>query len=612
MSFQAFVATALLALPIGPVQAVWPAGQEGQRPPTQPRPGVRMPARDLPEAPAGTARISGRVLAADNGMPVRRAQVRVSSSELPGGRLAISDADGRYSFAELPAGRYTLHVIKAGFVSIQYGQIRPFEPGRPVDLADRQHLERVDFVLPRGGVITGRVLDEFGDPVAEATVQVLRYQYMSGERQLTPAGRGDQTNDLGQFRIFGLSPGDYIVSATVRSEMMGMGAISAEAGARMTVMTGMLVPGSDDAERTGYAPTYFPGTTSPAEAQRVRVAVAQETSGIEFSLIETQLSRISGIALRADGRPMTAGFVTLVPGDRGRMMMAGGRSGQIQGDGSFTIAGVPPGEYVLQARAMPEMEGGGRGQMVMRFGPDGPEMEMALLPLTVTGADVSGLTLMATRGADVNGRVVFEGALPSPAELERVRVNAGPGTPAGGMMFMGPGGAASVKEDGTFELRNLIGPRLIRVAAPAGWILKAVYYGGRDIVDTPFEFLEGDDGGTLDVVLTNRAAEVSGTVGDGRGGLAEDSTVLLFADDPDRWGFQSRFVRTARPDQAGRYTVPALPAATYVAVALGYVERGQWNDPEFLEQVRPLGTRVTLGEGESRVLDLQLTPSGSP
>jgi hypothetical protein len=615
MSSRSRTVAVVLALGLGTVWTVPKALAGGEQIGQTERPPVaRMPARDLSEAATGAARISGRVLAADTGMPLRRAVVRLTSGDVPGGRLTTTDPEGRYSFAELPGGRYSLHASKAGFVSLQHGQTRPFEPGRPIDLAEKQDLQRLDFLLPRGGVITGRILDEFGEPVAEAVVQVLRYQYVDGERQLAPVGRSDQTDDLGRFRIYGLSPGDYVVSAAVRGGMAMMpapGPIAAAGG--MLVVGGMTGAPDETAERTGYAPTYFPGTPDAGEAQRVRVLVGQETSGIAFVLVETRLSRISGVALRADGSPMSAGVVTLLPGDRSRRMamMAGGRSGRIQRDGSFTIVAVPPGEYVLQARAAPERNAGG-GEQVVVFGPGGPEMEMAMLPVTVAGGDLSGLTLMATRGATVPGRVVFEGTTPSPADLQRVRVSAMPGTPAAGMAFVRPGSASGVREDGAFELRNLIGPRLIRVTTSPGWILKAVYYAGRDIADVPFDFARDDDGGLLEVVLTDRAAEVSGTVADGRGGLAEASTVIVFADDPDRWGLQSRFIRTARPDQDGRYQVTALPATTYVAVALDYVESGQWTDPDFLDRIRPLGTRFTLGEGESRALDLRLSTTGPP
>ena len=135
-----------------------------------------VPARDAQPEQTGTAVIKGHVVAADTGRPLRRAQVRLSGAELRGGRLATTDAEGRYEFKELPAGRYTLSVSKGGYVTLAFGQRRPFESGKPIELLDAQVIDKTDFALPRGSAITGRVLDEFGEPVADAMIEALRYQ----------------------------------------------------------------------------------------------------------------------------------------------------------------------------------------------------------------------------------------------------------------------------------------------------------------------------------------------------------------------------------------------------------------------------------------------------
>src|SRR6185312_11046975 len=175
---------------------------------------------------------------------------------------AMTDGDGRYEFRDLPGGRYNLSATKAGYVTVQYGQTRPFESGKPLDLADAQLMDKADFSLPRGSAISGRLVDEFGDPIADAVVSAMRSAWAGGRRRLQPTGRTAQTNDLGQFRIYGLSPGDYYVSATFRAgDMVAMDiAMSAVTGAGSGGPTG-------SAPNSGYAPTYFPGTPSGSEAQ---------------------------------------------------------------------------------------------------------------------------------------------------------------------------------------------------------------------------------------------------------------------------------------------------------------------------------------------------------
>src|SRR5947209_10194432 len=190
------------------------------------RPGPQQPARDTPaqqrEAPPPGGRITGRVVTGDTGRPVKRARAFITAAELSGGRGALTDENGIFDFTELPAGRYTLTVSKSGFVSLSYGQRRPLQAGTPLQLADGQQLKGIEFRLPRGGVVAGHVFDEDGEPMAGAVVRVMRYQYLQGDRRLTPAGTA-QTDDKGQYRVWGLTPGDYYVNAVARGGPIGNG-----------------------------------------------------------------------------------------------------------------------------------------------------------------------------------------------------------------------------------------------------------------------------------------------------------------------------------------------------------------------------------------------------
>ena len=194
-----------------------------------------------------------------------------NSPEMREGRGTLTDEQGQFELKELPAGRYTLTAMKSGYVALSYGQRRPVETPRPLVLGDKLVLEKIDFHLPRGGVVTGRVLDEFGEPVSEVMVQVSRFRYLGGQRRLLNAGRSNQTDDLGQFRVYGLPPGEYYISAGLMPGMMNQG------------ISGI---------STGYATTYYPGTPSLSEAQRITVGVGQETSNIVFSLSPARKQRL--------------------------------------------------------------------------------------------------------------------------------------------------------------------------------------------------------------------------------------------------------------------------------------------------------------------------------
>ena len=309
---------------------------------TQALPRSARPPRDRAavEAPTGTGRLRGRVVAADTGSPLRRAQVRAVAATIRTTRLATTDAEGRYEFANLPAGRYTISVSKAGYVGLEFGQRRPFEGGRPLDLADAQVVEQIDFALPRGAVIAGRITDEAGDPIIGASVQAMRYQYgPSGRRRLGGVSQSwlsGMTNDLGEYRLFGLMPGTYIVSAIGNN----FGVVSlTQAGPQ----TGGL--GAIDT-RDGYIQTYFPGTASVAETQPVLVHLSEEANA-SFSLATGRMSRILGFVRNSDGQPATGSSVSLRPDDT---KWSDGRLGRLQDRAGrhFSFANVPPGQFILE------------------------------------------------------------------------------------------------------------------------------------------------------------------------------------------------------------------------------------------------------------------------
>ena len=288
------------------------------------------------EAPKGTSAIRGFVVAADTGAPLRRAQVRASAVETRDTRVTTTDDQGRFELKELLGGRYTVSASKGGYVPLQYGQRRPSEQGTPIDLAEGQSVDKVGIALPRGSVIAGRIVDEYGEPVAGAVVQAMRYGYANGTRRLVNAGGGagganDRTDDQGGFRLFGLTPGEYVVSASIRG---GTGFADRENEAT-----------------SGYAPTYYPGTPSPADAQRIPVAVGEEASGITFALTLTRLLHVSGRAVTSEGAPVSNAVVMAMPADpRGAMTPGASRGGAVSGDGTFDVPGLAPGAYVISVR----------------------------------------------------------------------------------------------------------------------------------------------------------------------------------------------------------------------------------------------------------------------
>lgn len=572
------ILVASLAVPIGAQQPGPRPGQAGGQQPARDTPAQT---KDVPPPPAG--RISGRVLAADNGRPVKRARVFVSAVELPGGRGMLTDDSGTFDLTELPAGRYTLTVSKSGFVSLSYGQRRPLQAGTPLQLADGQQLKGIEFQLPRGSVISGHVFDEDGDAMPGAMVRIMRYQYLQGERRLTPAGNG-QTDDKGLYRVWGLMPGDYYVNAIARGGGPGGGQFNGPggfAGGRGGRGGGPGSGGAPEQEQVNYAPTYYPGVPSVNEAKPVAVGLSQEVLDINFGMQLVRVSRISGVVSNPDGTPVTSGNINLMAdsgGARGNQigMSFGAR---IQWDGAFTINNVAPGRYILRAR-----------------GTDSETPQFAAQPISVNGDDLSGVAVILSAGATISGTVTFlPGGSPAP-DFTQFRITA----PSTDQSDFGPQPNARVDKDGHFIIEGVsTGAHLMRPSnGSRTWLLQSVTIGGRDVTDTPFQVRGGESIAGVNLVFTDKQSEINGTLSTDNGTPVPEFTVLAFPTDSTLWRPLSRQIMTARPDQTGKYRIRGLPPGDYYLATVDPSQQGEWFEPAYLDEHRAGAARISLSEGD--------------
>jgi hypothetical protein len=577
--------------------AAAPAAQQSSRPgqPARDTSAGQTPAGQAPAPPKG--RISGRVLTADTGRPVKRARVFVSAAELPNGVGVLTDDSGAFELGDLPGGRYNLSVSKSGYVSLAYGQRRPFQAGTPLQLAEGQQMRGIDFRLPRGSVVSGRVYDEDGDSMAGVMVRVLRSESVQNGHRLVPTGSA-QTDDRGQFRIWGLMPGEYYVDAQARLNLPGgRGALGLVPAAAIAGVLGQFgaptfaaLFESEEPDQKSYAPTFYPGVTVVDEARAVTVGIGQELADIDFSLRLVRVARVSGRVVRADGSATSNGNVTLVADAAVQRGSSFGISytSRIDWDGSFAIPSVPPGRYVLRAR-----------------GDEGGAPRFASQPITIGNGDLSDLSIMVTPGASISGRVVFTPGA-SPASLTDVRI-AAPSLDqqAGGLQ-------ARPEKDGTFTIGALPpGPLLIRPdSVPPGWMLRSVALDGRDVTDTPIEVRSGQALSNVTVTLTDKVGELNGTITSDRGEPVIDYTVLAFTTDRSLWRPQSRHILTARPDQTGGFRMRGLPPGEYYVVVVDPAQQGEWFQPAYLEEHRTGAIRVSLGEGDSKTQNFTVRTGG--
>jgi protocatechuate 3,4-dioxygenase beta subunit len=554
------------------------------------------------------------------GQPAAGARVTVGG-EGPA-RMTTTDARGRFSITALRAGRYYVSVSKPGYVSVTYGQRRVNSQGTAVPLGDGETRD-IAVQLPRGGVITGMVLDERGEPAVNAFVRVMRFVPGAGERQPQQAG-GDNTDDRGIYRVHSLQPGDYAVCATLRGmgpqndaqriqseiDMLRRSMTNAPtAGARQQMATRLAdLQGQLPAQTepmTGYANVCFPGS-SPTASTTIPLAAGEEKGGVDLQMQLTQMARVEGTLIAPPGVELRAVRLGLANADDAAMPVEQSFA-EVDNQGTFVFQSVPPGRYKVLARSMP-----------MNQGPSPPNAAPAQQPprlwanaeVTVAGQDINGIVLQLQRGATISGQLVFQAsASQPPADLSRASINIFPSAPQNGAMMMGFGGNSQpvVEPGGRFTISDVF-PGNYRVSAgwpgSAGaptWLVQSITVEGEDVLDAPLEVKGRRAISGMVITMTDRITELSGTVADQKGKPATEQTLLLYPVDQKYWVFQSRRIRTTRASEDGHYIFRGVPPGDYRLTTLVDPEPGSWYDKAVLSELDSSSIRISLAEGEKRV-----------
>ena len=528
----------------------------------------------LTRSPLGTATIRGRVVSAGTGAPIRHVQVNLNNTD---GRWSggpdLTDAQGRFEFAQLPAGRFLLSASASGYVPRAFGESLLGESGTPIDLIDGQVMDKVELALVRGGAISGRIVDETGGSLAGATVTVQRVSGPESYPGTWGPGHNGQlatTDDRGQFRIYGLAPGDYYVTARFASQQRAM------TGHARTV--------------AGYAATYYPGTATESDARRVAVESGQEVEHITFAMSAVSLARISGRVTSGAGRATSTGFVSVKASDKTGAVRENDTP-ELQPDGTFQTRGLPPGTYTILARAVVDIDRG--------------VMESARLEVSLNGESVDDVHLVTGPGGILRGSIASDDGSPLPFGRNVVQVQFLSDEQDGGLV------GASLRryepDDWTFELNDLHAAGQIRafVMEPgSAWMLKSAWQDGVDLADTAIDLAAGNVVSDVEVVLTRKITAVEGVVTDERGQPAADATVLVFTDNRAQWARNSRYLRLERPNSTGHYSRRLTPTTGYRAIAVRGIGSRQVADPDFLTRALQHATPFDVAEGETRILNL--------
>lgn len=549
--------------------------------------GAPPPQRTAPPTPTeDLCAIEGQVLNAVSGEPLKKASLALMRTDISPGEAMLpnsygttSDAQGKFAMKDIEPGTYRLLVNRNGYVSMMYGARGAGRPGTALSLSRRQHMKEVIFKLTPHGVIAGRILDEDGEPLPYVRVMLQSYRYIQGRKQLTQSGGGGgSTNDLGEYRIFGVAPGKYFLSAAPSPN-----------GMQMAVDRSVNAPPEED-----YATTYFPGTTESAAAVQLDVSPGAQLRGVDMTLSKTHTIHVKGHVthgLTSPGRNNV--MVYLTPRNAGGFM-GGLRNNPIDAKGNFDIRSVTPGPYNLTA--------------VIN---DGNVSYQGRIPIDAGSSNIEGLNVTIGPGLTVSGQLRAEPGA-TKVDLSTIRLNLRP-REVGGMMFGNNMSQGRLTDEGKFEIKDTPPDRydLNIMGLPSGFYVKSVR---TDLADVLLSGLDVSSGAAsrVDVVISPNAAAVTGAVQNPKTGNASPgATVVLIPREKERQE-QPSYYKFTISDQNGSFTFKGLTPGEYKAYAWEDLEAGAYMDQDVMKPLESKGEAVSLRESDQKTLQLTLIPADSP
>jgi hypothetical protein len=517
-----------------------------------------------------TCTVSGMVVAKADGTPLKRATVQLLSTSDSDHTIAVkSGVDGRFVLKNIPSGDYHLIISRNGYYDLKYGQKKAHGPGAILHLQPGQNLPDLLFKLGRAGVISGKVFDEDGEPMAGVEVAALRNIYLSGHVELASAGSGE-TNDLGEFRVYGLSPGRYYVSAEQppwNRDVVGEKKFSGTA--------------SNNVEKS-YAKIYYPNALVPDRASELAVKEGEEIPSIDFLMKEITVYRVRGKVLNLVSKHGAENIqVSVLPRKQEINIWGFNANNIVKADGSFEIPEIAPGEYTITAMLFDEGKSYSTQQDV-----------------DVVSADVDNLLLSVNAGVPIPGRIIWEGkptvrknGTSVYLESEMRSFNIGTrGAP------IDPDWQFTLKEvpDGTYKVHV--------VDLSEDCYVKEVRFGDNVLPDRELRVRGAP--ANLEITVNSQGARISGTV------LNADSLPV-----PGAWAVavpeqeKRRFLRlykSAATDQYGHYEIRGLAPGKYKLFSWEGIEAGAWEDPDFLKDYEDNGQEVEVQDGDQKSLELKL------
>jgi len=527
--------------------------------------------------------VSGRVTNALTGEAVKKADVhldyanRKNQMSGPRGYGGVADADGRFRFEGVEPGEYSLSADRPGFLHSSYGSKAPNQAGTNLVLVPGQELADLNIALFPQSVISGRVVDEDGDPV-QARVQIFALTWKHGKQRVRPRG-GSMSNDLGEYRCAELPPGKYYVSA--------------QSGFRMGTSELPAIPGKADIRQVR---TFFPDAPNIDSAAPIQVQVGQSLTGMDIRLRTLPTFHVRGRVAGALAQVSLQSLgVSIAPKDSGFYFFFDGSN--VTKKGTFDLGGVPSGSYVLNL-----------------YSETGNFHVVGNAPIEVGGADINDVTVNVIPAGTLRGRIQVEGASAGASEaanLGSVQIEL---QPADENVY--GWGASYAKQDGSFSIEDVNPQRYNLRVFPTleGTYIKTVQLGQQEMLGKELNFTQGVSGELL-ITLSYGVAVASGTVQMPQQDASSDTSsnkpataasVVLVPDElrPDGSGFEY-----GNTTQTGTFTIKNVAPGRYHAYALEEMKRDQMDNPDFLKQLASKRVEVEVKENDKKQITLTLVPA---
>lgn len=520
-------------------------------------------------ASTGSAQISGHIYRADTGAPLTKVEVGLipvagtSLNVFGEKRFTLTDANGLYTFTQVAAGTYTVGTSPQGFVSRYFDDEPSPADARILSISSGESLERIDIRVVAAGVISGTVFDEENKPVVAVEVQAVRIRYLRGGRRLEAPRMGINTDDLGNFRLYHLPPGNYFVRVETTS-------LNLQTGKQESQLA------------------YYPGTTSIDNAQPLKVAGGEEISGIRFMVEKLPSYSVTGNVIDLTGtwgqKPYSVRAQHVAGGDREPNTAA-------TSAGTFTIHGLTSGEYILTASAMQMPSPSQRTQQQL----------YGYTTIRVADTDTRA-NIQVSFGSYVAGRVVLEN--PNGKSVTGVSVGLWPGESPFGE---GPSWQHDdVNQSGTFRITEVrSGNYDLDVFDNPGMYLKKVVCNGRDYTLLPITM--DSSANVTDCVLTlaTDAGAITGRVLDGDKPVRGQRIIAI----PEERSLRhlQRFTAMGTTDANGGYHLSGVIPGDYLLFAVPPDENELYFDINFADRNLRDAERVSVKFNETKTVPLKPT-----